>query len=72
MSDSAVQLINYGVWALSIGILLWLLYDALRVETTYDRELLVSSVEGEIEKEILGHYEGHAGHVDLRKEEEGE
>lgn len=57
MSDGTVQLINYAVWALSIGILGWLLIDALRVETTYDRELLVSSVEGEIEKEILGHHD---------------
>ncbi|MHB1344739.1 MAG: hypothetical protein ACYCX3_10330 [Thermoleophilia bacterium] len=57
MSDGTVQLINYAVWAISIGILGWLLYDALRVETTYDRELLVSSVEGEIEKEILGHHD---------------
>lgn len=57
MSDGTVQLINYAVWALSIGILGWLVYDALRVETTYDRELLVSSVEGEIEKEILGHHD---------------
>ncbi|MHB9114032.1 MAG: hypothetical protein ACYC6T_05490 [Thermoleophilia bacterium] len=71
MSDGTVQLINYAVWAISIGILGWLLYDALRVETTYDRELLVSSVEGEIEKEILGHYEGHAGHEDYRDEEKG-
>ncbi len=63
MSDGTVQLINYAVWAISVGILLWLVYDALRVETTYDRDLLVSSVEGEIEKEILGHYDGHAGHV---------
>lgn len=71
MSDGTVQIINYAIWAVSIGILLWLLYDALRVETTYDRELLVSSVEGEIEKEILGHYDGHAGHTDHRDEEKG-
>lgn len=57
MSEGTAQLINYAVWALSIGILGWLVFDALRVETTYDRELLVSSVEGEIEKEILGHHD---------------
>lgn len=57
MSDGTVQLINYAVWAIAIGILAWVLIDALRVETTYDRELLVSSVEGEIEKEILGHHD---------------
>lgn len=76
MSDDAVQVINYAVWALGIGILAWLVVDALRVETTYDRDLLVSSVEGEIEKEILGHYEGHAGHIsdpgEVEEERRGE
>jgi hypothetical protein len=47
--------VNVVVWAISGGLLLWMLIDALRVETTYDRDLLVSSVEGEIEKEIQGH-----------------
>lgn len=56
MSDGTAQLINYAVWAVAIGLLVWLVVDALRVETTYDRDLLVSSVEGEIEKEILGHH----------------
>ena len=49
--------VNYVVWAIAILILIWLLIDAFRIETTYDAELLVSSVEGEIEKEILGHDE---------------
>ena len=44
---------NYVAWAVSIAIFAWLVVDALRVEVTYDRDLLVSSVEGEIEKEIL-------------------
>jgi hypothetical protein len=47
--------LNYFAWAIGIGMLAWLVYDAFRIETTYDAELLVSSVEGEIEKEILGH-----------------
>jgi len=52
LSDGTAQLINYVVWAISIGIFGWLIIDALRIETTYDRDLLVSSREGEIEKEI--------------------
>lgn len=48
---------NYVAWAASIAIFAWLIVDALRVEVTYDRDLLVSSVEGEIEKEILSHDE---------------
>jgi hypothetical protein len=44
---------NYVAWAVSIAVFAWLVVDALRVEVTYDRDLLVSSVEGEIEKEIL-------------------
>jgi hypothetical protein len=50
-----MQAINYVVWAISIALLAWLVYDAFRIEKTYDAELLVSSVEGEIEKEILDH-----------------
>lgn len=56
---SVVQLVNYGAWAISILVLAWMIVDALRVETTYDRELLVSSAEGEIEKEIMTHHQGH-------------
>ena len=52
-----MQWVNYLTWAIAILILAWLVFDALRIETTYDAELLVSSVEGEIEKEILGHDE---------------
>jgi hypothetical protein len=47
--------LNYGAWALAILLLGWCVFDAFRVETTYDHDLLVSSVEGEIEKEILDH-----------------
>lgn len=50
-----MEWINYVVWAISILILVWLVIDAFRIEITYDRDLLVSSVEGEIEKEILDH-----------------
>jgi hypothetical protein len=50
-----MQAVNYIVWVIAIAILAWLIIDMLRIETTYDHELLVSSVEGEIEKEILDH-----------------
>jgi len=47
--------INYIAWAIAILLLGWTIVDAFRIETTYDHDLLVSSVEGEIEKEILDH-----------------
>ncbi len=50
---SIEQVMNYVAWGAAIAIFAWLVIDALRVEVTYDRDLLVSSVEGEIEKEIL-------------------
>ena len=52
---SRMEWVNYVVWAIAILILVWLVIDAFRIETTYDHDLLVSSVEGEIEKEILDH-----------------
>jgi hypothetical protein len=54
---SIEEVMNYVAWGVSIVILAWLVVDALRVEVTYDRDILVSSVEGEIEKEILAHDE---------------
>lgn len=54
-----MQWINYAAWAISAILLAWMLIDAFRVETTYDRDLLVSSIEGEIEKEIQGHIAAH-------------
>ena len=54
---SIEEVMNYAAWGVSIAILAWMVIDALRVEVTYDRDLLVSSVEGEIEKEILSHDE---------------
>jgi len=49
-----VELWNYGAWALSIVLLVWMLVDTFRVETSYEEDLLTSSLEGEIEKEIEG------------------
>jgi len=50
---SIEEVMNYVAWVVAIALLAWMVVDALRVEVTYDRDLLVSSVEGEIEKEIL-------------------
>ena len=50
-----MQAINIATWAIALLILAWLVFDMIRIETTYDHDLLVSSVEGEIEKEILDH-----------------
>jgi hypothetical protein len=54
---SIPEVLNYVAWAVSIILIAWMVIDALRVEVTYDRDLLVSSIEGEIEKEILSHDE---------------
>ncbi|WP_343711936.1 hypothetical protein [Inquilinus sp.] len=43
------SLAEYAAWALSAAILLWLLADMLRVDRSYDEDLLTSSREGEIE-----------------------
>lgn len=40
---------EYAAWALSAMILLWMLADMLRVDRSYDEELLTSSREGEID-----------------------
>ena len=40
---------EYAAWALSAAILLWMLADMLRIDRSYDEELLTSSREGEID-----------------------
>lgn len=42
-------LLEYLAWALSIILAARLLYDVVRIDTTYDNELLISSREGELE-----------------------
>ena len=42
-------LAEYAAWAVSAAILLWMLADMLRVDRSYDEDLLTSSREGEIE-----------------------
>jgi hypothetical protein len=50
---STIDIVNYLTWGLSIALTAWMVIDTVKVETTYDQQLLVSSVEGEIEKEVI-------------------
>jgi len=42
-------ILEYVAWALSFIFAALMLYDMVRIDTTYDNELLTSSREGEIE-----------------------
>ncbi len=39
-------LLTYAAWGISALLLLWTLYDTIRVNAEYDEELLISSREG--------------------------
>jgi hypothetical protein len=41
--------ISYLGWALSTVLVLWMIYDWYKTDTTYSEETLTSSREGEIE-----------------------
>ena len=41
--------LEYAAWALSAIFAVLMIYDLIRIDTTYDNELLTSSREGEIE-----------------------
>jgi hypothetical protein len=43
-----ITIANIG-WAFSAALVLWMLYDWFRVDTTYSEDVLTSSREGEIE-----------------------
>lgn len=43
-----IMIANAG-WVLAAALVLWMLYDWFRVDTTYSEEVLTSSREGEIE-----------------------
>lgn len=43
------DILEYAVWALSALFGVLMLADLVRIDTTYDNELLISSREGEIE-----------------------
>jgi len=39
-------LLEYGAWAISAGILLWMLADAARINREFAEDTLLSSLEG--------------------------
>jgi hypothetical protein len=43
------DLLNYGSWAISALLVLWMLFDWFKIDTTYTETQLTSSREGEIE-----------------------
>lgn len=43
------NILEYAAWALSALFAFLMLYDLIRVDSTYDNDLLTSSREGEIE-----------------------
>lgn len=40
------DILSYAAWAISAGLLLWMLMDAIRINREYDEDLLISSREG--------------------------
>ncbi|WP_170984546.1 hypothetical protein [Rhodoligotrophos defluvii] len=43
------NLLEYAAWLLSAGFALLLVFDMVKIDSTYDNELLTSSREGELE-----------------------
>ena len=43
------NLINYGSWIVSALLVLWMLWDWFKIDTTHSEAQLTSSREGEIE-----------------------
>jgi hypothetical protein len=43
------DIIVFGSWAVSALLILWMLWDWFKIDTTYSEEQLTSSREGEIE-----------------------
>ncbi|MBS0251942.1 MAG: hypothetical protein JSR78_12855 [Proteobacteria bacterium] len=59
---NSFQLLEYAAWALSAILGLWMLIDMIRIDRTYDEELLTSSKEGEIDDTLVidpPHQGGH-------------
>ena len=50
--------LEYGAWALSAYFCVRMLSDLIRIDLTYDNELLTSSREGELETEAAEAAEG--------------
>jgi hypothetical protein len=59
---NSFQLLEYAAWALSAVLGLWMLFDMIRIDRSYDEELLTSSREGEIDDTLVidpPHQGGH-------------
>jgi hypothetical protein len=41
--------LSYASWVISAVLVLWMLYDWFKTDTTYSEEVLTSSREGELE-----------------------
>ncbi len=59
---NSFQLLEYAAWALSAILGLWMLIDMIKINRSYDEELLTSSREGEIDETLVidpPHQGGH-------------
>jgi hypothetical protein len=59
---NSFQLLEYAAWALSAILGLWMLIDMIKINKSYDEELLTSSREGEIDETLVidpPHQGGH-------------
>jgi hypothetical protein len=59
---NSFQLLEYVAWALSAVLGLWMLFDMIKTDRSYDEDLLTSSKEGEIDDSLVidpTHQGGH-------------
>ncbi|HML30208.1 MAG TPA: hypothetical protein PKE16_15520 [Hyphomicrobium sp.] len=59
---NSFQLLEYAAWALSAILGLWMLFDMIRTNRSYNEDLLTSSREGEIDETLVidpPHQGGH-------------
>lgn len=59
---NSFELLEYVAWGLSAVLGLWMLFDMIRTDKSYDEELLTSSREGEIDDTLVidpPHQGGH-------------
>lgn len=59
---NSFQLLEYVAWALSAILGLWMLFDMIKTNRSYNEDLLTSSREGEIDETLVidpTHQGGH-------------
>ncbi len=59
---NSFQLLEYAAWALSAILGIYMLFDMIKTDRSYDEELLTSSKEGEIDDTLVidpPHQGGH-------------